>query len=173
MEIRRLLDRDERSVQVVYRDAFLGPPWLEDIGVEEVGRRWREYRAKRGFDGRVALYHGDLVGAIWWDTPTPDDLRTVRGDARGAIVQSDAERIYWVRDTVVSRCRQGIGIGRELRSAFIAELPEDSIALTRHRDDNTGIIRLSETMGFRRTGIRVPSSQIPGLFHEYWYYHKR
>lgn len=37
------------------------------------------------------------------------------------------------------------------------------------RDDNYGIIKVNERFGMQRTGIKVPSSQVLGLFHEYWY----
>lgn len=77
----------------------------------------------------------------------------------------------WIRDTIVDPSFQGKGIATQIKIEALRKIKEkfpNWIILTRMRKDNFGIIKINERLGFRRTGIQIPSSQKKGIFHEYW-----
>lgn len=53
--------------------------------------------------------------------------------------------------------------------AHLREKHPHGLALTRMRDDNVGIVRINEQLGFSKTGIRVASQAYLGLMHDYWF----
>lgn len=170
--IREYREEDRMAVEEVYRLAFAGPPWYEQLSSEEVARRWQKCVSERGFGCLVAEIAGQVIGFTCWDEPTLAGLAQERGEALANFAAKRNRPVVWFRETCVDPSRQGEGVARRLKDAvvlYVSGTKRSYLALTRLRDDNTRIIRLNESLGFQRTGIRVPSSQVSGLFHEYWY----
>ena len=179
MNIRKFVEKDALSVQVIYRLAFASFPWYEDLSNEEIEKRWKTQQAKIGFECLIADALNKVVGAIWWDKPTLDELRSERGKFIIQFVKQKirmGDLLVWERELIVSPAYQGHGIGSQLRAAFIElvlnRCERMVLILTRMRDDNLSVIRIAEKFGFKRTGYRTPSSQKSGVFHEYWYFSK-
>lgn len=203
MRIRHFDWRDECAIRRVYKRAFAGFPWYEELSDGEMQRRWEDWRTKRGAWALIAEQDEEIVGALLWDGPTLNELRAERGetltrfaqklvwprtvlaldelhfDHRERLIRFSQERLrphtnlIWEREVIVDPRAQGHGIGTTLRRVFLYRMVSDNatvLVLTRMRDDNLPIIRIAEKLGFLRTDIRVPSSQIPGVFHEYWYW---
>ncbi len=173
MKVRDYKQSDRSEIELVYRQAFAGPPWHEQLSGEEVARRWQACSSRRGFSGLVAEAAGQVIGFTCFDTPTLPELEQERGEVLAKFASaSGQERVVWIRETCVAPEFQGKSLARVLKEAAWARLcnsQESVIVLTRMRDDNTRIIHLNETLGFRRTGIRLPDRLISGVFQEYWY----
>ena len=179
MNIRKFVEKDTLSVQVIYRLAFASFPWYEDLSNEEIEKRWKTQQAKPGFECLIADELDEIVGAIWWDKPTLDELCFERGElitqfAKQKIRMGDL--LIWERELIVSPAHQGRGIGSQLRVAFVElvlnRCKKGVLILTRMRDDNLPVIRIAEKSDFQRTGIRTPSNQKSWVSHEYWYFLK-
>lgn len=177
MNIRKFAEKDTLSVQVIYRLAFASFPWYEDLSNEEIEKRWKIQQAKPGFECLIADEHNEIVGAIWWDKPTIDELCFERGEPITQFAKQKKRMgnlLIWVRESIVSPIHQGRGVGSQLRVAFLESVlnrcEKGVLILTRMRDDNLPIIKIAKKSGFLRTGIRTPSSQKSGVFHEYWYF---
>lgn len=41
MQVREYKPNDSKAVQVIWQKAFAGPPWYENLGHEEMERRWQ------------------------------------------------------------------------------------------------------------------------------------
>lgn len=171
--IREFLEKDVLSIQTIYREAFKGFPWFENLTDEEVQIRWQRQSTKKCFSCVVAEVDERLVGATWWDTISPEQLLVERGirlaDFVGNFYGFD---LVWLRETCVRPKYQGQGIAQALKLAVIGKLAilnKPILLLTRMREDNLPIISINRKLGFKRTGIKVPSSQIAGVYHEYWY----
>jgi GNAT superfamily N-acetyltransferase len=167
---------DAPDIISMYQESFGGYPWFEKLSQGAVQDRWNTHAAQPGFDCLIAEIDAFAVGAVWWNTITLDALSQERGSALGDFVAKNcpARLLIWEREVLVRPAYQIRGIATALRSEFLARLtrlPTDFIVLTRMRDDNFGIIRIAEKLGFQRTGLRQPSSADPAIYHEYWYYH--
>lgn len=182
MNVRKFEEKDALSVQAIYRLAFAGFPWYEDLSREEIEKRWKIQRAKSGFECLVAddEIKGIIVGAIWWDKPTLDELCFERGEhiaqfAKQKIRMGDL--LIWERELIVSPIHQGQGVGSQLRATFVESVlnrcEKGVLIFTRMRDDNLPVIKIAEKFGFRKIGIRTPSSQKSGVFHEYWFFSQK
>jgi GNAT superfamily N-acetyltransferase len=128
-----------------------------------------------GFRGLVATEDDLIAGAIWWESISIERLRQERGEVLVGFVQGlmSVQNMIWEREVIVAPSYQGRGLGRALRQEFLQKVCFDFnpvLILTRMRDDNLPIVKIAQQIGFLRTGIKVPSSQVPGLNHEYWYY---
>lgn len=171
--IRTLRLSDKEIVKFLIQAAFGGYPWFEKfekLDDAELKRRWQSAIARPGFAGLVTEEDSEVVAAFWWDTPSLEDFAAERGEEIAGWVQTrDYTRFIWGRDIVVSPSCQKRGLATELKARFLSLLDPGTLVLTRLRDDNYGIIAISQKQGYQRTGVRVPSSQVPGLFHEYWY----
>ena len=177
MNIRKLVEEDTLSVQVIYRLAFASFPWYEDLSNEEIEKRWKIQQAKPGFECLIADELNEIIGTIWLDKPTLDELCLERGEpipqfAKQKIRMGDL--LIWERELIVSPIHQGRGVGSQLRVAFFESVlnrcEKGVLILTRMRDDNLPVIKIANKFGFQRTGIRTTSSQKSGVFHEYWYF---
>jgi RimJ/RimL family protein N-acetyltransferase len=163
----------------MYQQAFAGYPWFEGLSDQEVARRLENHAEQTGFTVFVEQDHDGLVaGALWFDTPSTDAFGAERGEAaKNFAEQTQAEEelptLVWEREVLVRPEAQGRGMATRLRADMLAYLgnkyPDGALVMTRMRDDNIGIIKIAERLGYARTGIRIPSSQAAGLFHEYWY----
>lgn len=173
MNIREYKAEDSGGVQEVYRRAFAGPPWCEQLSDEEVARRWQFCLTRRGFSCLVAEMIGQIIGFTCFDTPTLLELEQERGEALAKFTSASGQKqIVWIRETCVTTKFQGKSLARVLKEVAWARLcnsQTSTIVLTRMRDDNIRIIHLNETLGFRRTGIRMPDRLVPSVFQEYWY----
>lgn len=163
----------------VYQRAFAGYPWFENLSDDEVQKRLVNNSGKNGFQPFIAEGpNGEVAGALWYDTPTLEQLSAERGKelaefASTVCQENNLQHLIWEREVLVDPQFQKQGIATRLRTAFLSYLieafPDGALMLTRMRDDNIGIIKIAERVDYARTGIRVPSSQTPGIFHEYWY----
>lgn len=173
MKIRPLLLSDGEEIIRIYREAFAGYPWFENLSYEEVSQRWSTLRNKRGLQGLVAEIDDVFAGVMWWDKPTIDELREERGRYLSDFVEPHAisgYQLVWMRETIVSPSFQNRGIAKALKEeAMRALVLERRILLTRMRCNNHAIIRINEQQGMRRTGITVPCRLDDTKYHEYWY----
>lgn len=174
--------RDE--MKVVYQQAFAGYPWHEDLSDEEVYRRLDSQVSKPGFEGIWLLDQkdGSVVGATWFDRPSLGDLERERGSVLRKFAETQINNLggdvelIWQRETLTTPKDQGKGIGRYLKELVKDCFEQRSLengrpilVLTRMRGDNYGIIRINKELGMQESGILIPSSQVEGLFHQYWY----
>lgn len=165
----------------VYKAAFSGAPWFENLSFEETFRRVSDNSQKNGFEAYVAESidgSGEIVGGLWFDKPTLEELKIERGEkladfASKTLQENNINSLIWEREVLVKPGHQGQKIATRLRLSFISyindTMPDGSLILTRMRDDNFAIIKVAENVGFKRSGIKVTSSQDPIIKHEYWY----
>ena len=177
LKIRLMQDEDLEQVLAVYKRAFAGLPWHEDLSDEEVLRRWEEAFSLPGFRCFVAIDEDTdkLVGAHWMSFAR---LEAERGTNLWLWVHRQMERmsqfgclIIWERELVVDPKFSRQGIGTLLRKSFLKEKQKMAIPnliLTRLREDNIGSIKPAEQLGFQKTGIQKPASEEP-FMHDYWY----
>lgn len=165
----------------VYRRAFAGKPWLENLSEEVVRARFDDHLSKPGFRARLAFdQSGRVTGALWYDTPTLSQLEAERGAelaafARAFLDKYDDALLVWEREIIVDPESQGQGIASRLRADFINELREKSesqvLVLTRMRSNNFGIMRIAEKLNYRKTAITMPCTSDEVNYHEYWFCH--
>lgn len=170
MKIRKYESDDLLAVRSIWQRAFAGFPWYENLSHEEMVIRWQACCDRPGFKCLVMEHDGRVVGFISWDTPTLENLAKERGPELAAFAAKFGSPIVWLEVICADPDCQRQGIARKLRERVTYLFKEEFIFLTRHRDDNIPIINLSISMGFLRVGIRMPSSQVTGLHHEYWYW---
>lgn len=174
MLIRALSKNDVSEILGVYKRAFVGYPWYEDLSAEELWRRWNSHSSKRGFDGLVGIKDNRMVGAVWWNLLAHEDLEEFKkGEDLKRFVKNNFPQgvVFWEREIITDPSYQNKGIAQKLRQEFVSKLDSfrPAVILTRMRGDNSAILRIAEKLGFRPAGIRVPSSQKEAVFHEYWY----
>lgn len=169
--IRAYHESDRTRVESVYRQAFAGPPWHEQLTEEEVSGRWQKCIECNDFKCLVQESRGIITGFTCWDYPTIDALRAHCTEELVRFVRLNPDmKIIWIRETCVDPKFQGRGIAHALKRAAMRIMSKDfAIILTRLRTDNPGIIKLNEGFGLQSTNISVPSRQHPGAVHEYWY----
>ena len=173
MEIRSYTNNDIVGIEIMYRRAFSGFPWYEDLSIKEVERRWNVQSSKKGFKCLVAEISGQVVGATWWNKITIEELNNERGDLLGNFASKFVGyEFIWLRETCVTPEFQNFGVGTLLTQNIFKNLNNNDksvLILTRMREDNLPIISINKKLGFEPTDIRMPSSQIEGIFHEYWF----
>jgi len=170
MLLRTIELSDKDDIKSVMSSAFGGSPWFEVLNDSELERRWNSYIERPGFVGMVLVDHDKLIAAIWWDTPAMINFASERGEDIASWIKTHGfNQFVWIRELVVCSEYQGRGLATFLRNEFISKLDSNTLVLTRHRNDNHGIIAVSKKQGFARVGIRIPSNSNPEIFHEYWY----
>ncbi len=161
----------------LYMAAFANFPWFEVLAEAEAKARLETSRNKAGFAFVDKVEAEALLGSAWYDAPTLGELESERGPELAEFAKTILEdrgiaHLIWERDVMVDPNHWKKGIATEIRNAMLEEIQEsfgEALILTRMRDDNTGIIKVAERLGFQRTGIRRPSSQTPNFMHEFWY----
>lgn len=172
--------RERREeVAEMLRQCFAGFPWYENLSIDESIKRVNEHAQKEGFESFLAEDpNGKIVGGLWYDSPSFEELEAERGKpladfAQQLCGQCAITRLIWERELMVRPDFQGQRIGTRLRQTFLLHLaqeyPDGVLVLTRMRDDNLPTIKIAERLGYQRTGIKKPSSQLPGVSHEYWF----
>ncbi len=155
------------------KDAFLSPPWCEDLSEEECQKRATNILNKRAIQCFSAEIAGRVVGVILTDTVALEDLRQERGvDLYNWALKMQWENIGWGRESLILREYQSMGIGSILREKVMDHIAQTRIysgLLTRMRDDNIRVIKIAEKFGYIRTGVRVKSSLGENIWHEFWY----
>lgn len=174
LTIRAYRQSDRSAIETIYRDAFAGSPWFKTLSEDIVQAQWEKDSSRLGFMCLVGAWERGVVAALWWDTLSLSALQDERG---GELVQlasslaQSGDKIIWEREVMVAPAAQGRGIATQMRLEFLKCLKRQyprALILTRMRDDNFGIVRVAQKLGFQRTGIRIPSNQQPGVMHEYW-----
>lgn len=175
MDIRPFCDKDLFQILEVYRKAFGGFPWYEELSSQEILGRWNFQSTRPGFTCFIADLDGKIVGGIWWDRPTKESLLDERGELLVSFIKgshSDKD-LVWERELLVDPLHSRKGIATRLRMHFVEDvkrtLPCEQIVLTRMRDDNIPILRIADKIGYQRTGIKMPCSIKPEVQHEYWF----
>ncbi len=162
----------------ILKQCFAGYPWYEDLSEEDAQSRIDSHVSKPGFDAIMFEDQDGPIGAIWYDTPSADDLEAERGSELMEFAdyfgtRQNIDRIVWVRESAVRPDYQGQGLATRLRIEFLNQLANDGIGdtliLTRMRSDNHAIIAIAQKFDYQPTGIKIPSSQNPEACHEYWY----
>ena len=167
------------DVTRMYREAFAGFPWYENLTEEQILKRLLSDMAKVGFESFVAESEdGKIIGGLWFNKLTTETLRAERGDkllefAKKICKELGIIDIVWERELMVKPDYQNKKIATRLRMTFLNYLKQQYqngvLVLTRMRDDNIGTLTIAEKLGYQRSGIRIPSSQDPKIFHEFWY----
>lgn len=175
MIIRKYRDGDEMYIKSIYQICFSGPPWNQEVTIEEAAACWRDHSSRDRFTCFVAEENQLILGASWFDAISHDALVQERGrELMDFAIAIDSELpLVWIRETFVDPAFQGRKIASQLKDRAMQEIKDyfiPVIILTRMRDDNTKIVRANERLGFKRTGIKVASETTMGLLHEYWYF---
>lgn len=168
------------QVYLMYKEAFAGFPWYENLLYEEIQKRVTVDLSKEGFDSFIAENpnDGNIIGGLWFYSITVSSLESERGKelanfGRFICESNGITNIIWERELMVKPDFQNARIGTRLRTNFVFYLadryPQGTVILTRLRDDNIGTIKIAERLGYLRSNVRIPSSKNQSLFHEYWY----
>jgi len=174
MIIRKYSADDAKRIKQIYKICFSGPPWNQEVTIEETENRWADHSSKPSFECFVAVSDNQIVGASWYDEISRNMLSKERGVKLINFINSIDQNIplIWIRETIVDPSFQGKGIASQLKNNVMNEIINKyspAILLTRMRDDNIKIVSANSKLGLQRTGIKVASKATPGLFHEYWY----
>lgn len=169
---------------IAYKQAFAGYPWFEELSYEEVEKRIKNSFETKGFEGvwLTDTKKNKLAAVTWWTTPDLEQLKKERGAEFVSFVEyklieyNNNIQIVWINETLVTPNYQKMGVATHLKTIAESRLQDKANLLktsllitTRMRDDNFGIIKINEGLGMQRTGVRVPASQKPGMFHEFWF----
>jgi len=134
--------------------SFSGPPWYERLSEKEALARIESHVMKSGFEAILVVEDEQPIAALWYDTPSLDELREERGAELvdfvlqlGADVKFD--KVVWARESVVHPDHQGKGLATQLRRDFLSHLSREakegsSLVLTRMRDDNHAILAVAK-----------------------------
>jgi hypothetical protein len=175
VEIRELNPSSDYSeVHRVYKAAFAGLPWEEELSDEEIDRRLAYQFSKPSLSGLVMLEDNEIVAVHWHDILTLDGLFLERGRALTQWVQSSISGqpvIVWERSLIVHPDHQRKGHAQWLRSTFFYRLTNaatDHLVLTSLRDDNTGAIEAAKKLYMNKTGVSKPAKE-SGQMYDYWF----
>ncbi|KKQ79580.1 MAG: hypothetical protein UT02_C0030G0003 [Parcubacteria group bacterium GW2011_GWC2_38_7] len=173
MQIRELTSADLLAVSELYQNAFAGSPWFQTHSLVAVMTKLSAQFQKPGFRGIVLEEDGKVVGAHWHDILSWQMLEDERGpDIAKWLEQGgvDWRMIIWERELLVHQDYQRRGFATALRREFVAQLNRyhaPIVVLTRLRPDNPGTIKSAEKVGFKFTGVHIPSTDRT-QFRQYW-----
>jgi hypothetical protein len=108
--IRELKEEDVPVILKIYREAFRGYPWFEDLSEEIVSSRWSSDSAKHSFSCLVAEIDEKVIGATWWDVLTHKELASERGELLVNFSKKfDNTIIVWERELIVKKRKRRSG----------------------------------------------------------------
>lgn len=170
------IKKTEKFAQIVanlIQKAFDGFPWYEVLTKNECLNRILKDFMRNNFFGYILFVDNKPVAANWVDQPSIEQIRVERGeDLANFILNLGIDSILWERDILVDPYYQKKGYGTQIKKQLFGYLKHKysgRYIFARLRQDNIGSIKICEKMGYKKTDILVPSSQIKGLFHEYFY----
>lgn len=171
--------KNRDQIETAYQNAFSGHPWYENLSVQEVRKRLDKDQSRSGFNAFIAENtDGCVLGGLWYDTPTIDELRITRGEsladfATNIFKEEAIQSFVWERELIVDPQFQRQHIATDLRENFLDHLkdryPQGVLILTRMKEDNLATIKIAQNLGYSPTGIKIESSTFPGQYHQYWY----
>ena len=168
------MEKDIPVLKDMYRLAFAGFPWHEELSSEEIDSRFDKQQSMRGFSGLVGEKGSSIATAHWWDSPTIVDIANERGQELAMFAEkmlADHQSLFWERELLTHPDFQKQGFGTIIRTAFVDKLMRENtsfIVLTRMREDNLPTIKIAQKLGYQGTGIKTPCN-ISSYLHEYWY----
>ncbi|MCX6712588.1 MAG: hypothetical protein NTY66_00055, partial [Candidatus Vogelbacteria bacterium] len=110
--IRDLVPTDVPDILEMYREAFRGYPWFEQLSPETVKERWTSNSLQPDFRCIVvSLDDKQVAGAAWWNSMDQDLLRQERGEelATFATENFPGWPLIWEREVMVFPAFQGKG----------------------------------------------------------------
>jgi len=172
----RKIEKTENDALIVadlIQKSFSGFPWYETLSKEECFNRISRDFQRKGFFGFLLFVENNPVAANWVDQMSTKQITEQRGKNLASFTQNlGLSSIWWGRDLVVHPDYQMKGFGTQIRNHVLQNLKitnSGEYIFTRMRQDNFGSIKICEKLGYAKTGILIPSSQVVGLFHEYYY----
>lgn len=173
MKIRDYYSGDFAQISKIYKEAFGGYPWYENLSDQEVYSRLSDHFSRNTFMCLVAEMDDLIIGATWCDILPPELLENERGKILSSFVKKLSNYpVIWVRETIVKKEFQGQGVAKALKNEQMLILRKNyhnGVALTRMRDDNFAIINVNLKAGWSKTGIRTQSKLDSTKWHEYYY----
>lgn len=170
------IKKTERFAQIVatlIQRAFSSFPWYEILTKNECLNRILKDFTRNNFFGYILFIDNKPVAANWVDQLSVEQIRVERGrDLAIFILNLGIDFVLWERDILVDPYYQNKGYGTQIKKKLFGYLKNQykgRYIFARLRQDNIGSIKICEKMGYKQTGVLVPSSQIKGLFHEYYY----
>lgn len=164
---------DAEIVANLIQKSFSGFPWYEILSKQECLDRISKDFQREGFFGYLLFIENNPVAANWVDQLSIKQIIEQRGENLANFAKNlGLNFVWWGRDLVVHPDYQMKGYGTQIRSHLLQNLKltnSGKYIFTRMRQDNVASIKICIKLGYAKTGILVPSSQIPGLFHEYYY----
>lgn len=166
-------ENDANIIANLIKKSFSGFPWYEPLSNEEcLGRILKDFQ-RNNFFGYLFFLGQTPIAANWIDLIYLEQIEKQRGKELADFVKKlGIKYAWWGRDLVVDPDYQNKGYGTKIRIKTLQELRGKDInkyIFTRMRQDNIASIKICEKLGYSKTGILVPSSQIKNLFHEYYY----
>ena len=166
------------EIATVYRRAFNVAPWFLNWSQEHAISLIEEARRHERFETFLGLgVKKEVIAAHWYYLMTVAEIEQERSPELATFAQQQVRThalpiIVYEKAIFVDPLYQRRGIARQLRAVGLTTAEnlygqQRMLILTRHREDNTGIIRLSEQMSFSFTGIRTPSLK-DGVFHLFY-----
>lgn len=166
-------ERFAKIVAILIQKAFSGFPWYEILTKNECLNRILKDFKRNNFFGYILFVDNKPVAANWIDQLSIEQIKVERGENLANFVSSfGIDYILWERDILVDPYYQNKGYGTKIKKQLFGYLKHKysgQYIFARLRQDNIGSIKICEKMGYKKTGILVPSSQIKGLFHEYYF----
>ncbi len=166
-------DNDTKIIADLIQKSFSSFPWYENLSKEECLKRILNDFKRTEFFGYLLYAKGNAIAANWIDQISVKQITEQRGKNLADFVKNlNITNVWWGRDLVVHPDYQMNGIGTKIRSYVLKYFRLTNCGeyiFTRMRQDNLGSIKICEKLGYSKTGILVPSSQILGLFHEYYF----
>lgn len=173
MKIRNFYPEDFAQISKLYKDAFSGYPWYENLSNKDVHSRLTDHFSRSVLICHVAEIDHLIIGATWCNILSIESIEKERGKSLSSFVKEISNYpIIWVRETIVKKEFQGQGVAKALKNEQMLVLRNNyhnGIALTRMRDDNFAIIKVNTSSGWVKTGIRMQSQTDLTKWHEYYY----
>ena len=154
------------EIATVYRRAFNAAPWFLNWSHEHVISLIEEARQHEKFETFLGLgVNGEVIAAYWYYPLTVSEIEQELAPelatfAQEQIITHALPIIVYEKALFVDPFYHRRGIAGQLRDVGLTRAVElygqqRMLILTRHREDHTGIIHLSEHMGFSFNGVKM------------------